>query len=68
MNEHQPTQKPELSNCIIRTHHSLPSFLARNPHTDMSLLNHRNVIRTIPDRERHHVQPILDHSHDESFL
>ncbi len=53
MHKHQPRQEPKLPNRIIRTHDRLPALLARNPHPDIRLLNHRHIVRPIPNRQRH---------------
>ena len=68
MNKHQSSEEAKLTNGIVRRHDSLSTFFTSNTNTDVSFLDHGNVISSITDGKSHDLKTVLDHRHDCSFL
>ena len=43
--QQQRLEEPELADGKVRVVHGLPPFLAANPHADVGLLDHADVVR-----------------------
>ena len=68
MYQYQSCQESELSNGIVCTHDGLSTFFTSDTDTDVSLLNHSNVVGTVTNRQCHDLEAILDHANHGGFL
>jgi len=68
VNEEQTFEEAELTHRVIRGIDGLKSFFSGYSYSDIGCLNHRDVVRSISDRETHRTETILDETNDESFL
>ena len=60
MDQHQPCQESKLTKGIVCRHSSLATFLTNNTDTNVSSLNHRNIVSTITNGKSHDIQRITD--------
>ena len=56
MHQQQPPQHPKLRQRIVTRLHSSHPFLPEQPHPDMCSLDHRYIIRPVPDRQCYLIQ------------
>jgi hypothetical protein len=68
MHQDQSRQEPELPDGIVRAHDSLSAFFTSNTNTDVSFLDHGNIVGTIANGQSHNFQSTLDHLHNSRFL
>lgn len=69
MHQKQLAQIPELTNCNIGTSCSLQAFHTTDANTDVSSLDHRNIVGSVANSEQNGLLLVLlDQFHDQSFL
>ena len=68
MHDQQLRQEPKLPKRIVRRHRRLRALVPEQPAPDIRLLDHRHVVRPVPDRERHRAPALLDELHRERLL
>lgn len=68
MHKQQLLQESELANGNIGTSRCLKTFHTSNTHTNMSGLNHGDIIRAIADCEQDRLEMSLDELDDKCFL
>ncbi len=59
MNKEELREVPELAERVIRRHGCLRSLQPKETTANVGFLDHRDVIRAVPNRQRHRVSPFL---------
>lgn len=60
MNQKELRQEPELPKGIIRRHGGLRTLKTEKSTSNIGLLDHCNVVGTVPDGQRHSLAALLD--------
>jgi hypothetical protein len=60
MNQKELRQEPELPEGVIRRHGSLRTLKTEKTTSNVGFLDHRNVVGTVPDGQRHSLAALLD--------
>lgn len=68
VNEEQPRKEPELSDGVVGRVDSLQTLFSRNSNSDISSLDHRDIVGSVSDSEGHDSEVVFDEVNDLGFL